>query len=320
MKKLLLLSILMFGFTYCEPNEEKKYTIAGIVVSNPDFSVLESAAIYGNAVALLSSPNASDVSGKFTVFAPNNAAFARLGLNNANDLVGLNRDFLSNTLFYAVGNGERPFASFMIGTTYGSALGENRRFISRGNDVYVNGSKIIATNISASNGTIHVIDKVLLATGLDITQSTIAVTQSKVFTSPDLTFLLEAVSYCNLAGTLSAPNGPYTVFAPNDDAFKKLGVLLGVPLNVPADIRQLPIATVTQVLLTNVFATSKFTSELNAGTITSVNGKVLTLGAFDNGVLTIKGPGNGANVANMTIPDIFCKNGVVHITDRVLLP
>ena len=320
MKKILLIAILTLGFISCESNEEKKYTIAGIAVSNPDFSVLESAAIYGNAVTLLSSPNASDPSGKFTVFAPNNAAFGRLGLNNANDLVGLNRDFLTNTLFYAVGNGDRSFASFMIGSTYGSALGENRRFIARGSDTYVNGSKIIATNISASNGTIHIVDKVLLATGLDIAQSTIAVSQSKVFTSPDLTFLLEAVVYCNLVGTLSAPNSSYTVFAPNDAAFKKLGVILGVPLNVPADIRLLPVATVTQVLLTNVFATSKFTSELNAGTITSVNGKVLTLGAFDNGVLTIKGPGNGTNVANMTIPDIFCKNGVVHITDRVLLP
>ena len=320
MKKLLLATALIFGLISCEQNEPKTYTIAGIAVSNPDFSTLESAAIYGNAVGILSSPNANDPSGKFTVFAPNNAAFSRLGLNNADDLTTLNRDFLTNTLLYAVGNGDKPFSSLTIGTTYGSALGENRRFISRGSDTYVNGSKIIARDVKASNGTIHVVDKVLLATGLDIAQSTIAVTQSKVFNSPDLTFLLEAVTYCNLVATLSSPTNSFTVFAPNDAAFKKLGIILGVPLNVPSDIRTLPVATVTQVLLTNVFVTSKFTSELNAGTVTSVNNKTLTLGAFDNGVLTIKGPGNGTNVANMVVPDIFCKNGVVHITDRVLLP
>ena len=44
------------------------------------------------------------------------------------------------------------------------------------------------------------------------------------------------------------------------------------------------------------------------------------LGAFTNGVLTVKGPGNGTNVANMVIPDVQCTNGVVHVIDRVLLP
>jgi uncharacterized surface protein with fasciclin (FAS1) repeats len=51
------------------------------------------------------------------------------------------------------------------GGTSGSALqGLTRRFISRGNDKYINGSKIVITDVSASNGTVHAIDKVMLAT------------------------------------------------------------------------------------------------------------------------------------------------------------
>ena len=92
------------------------------------------------------------------------------------------------------------------------------------------------------------------------------------------------------------------------------------PLNKPSDIRTLPVATVTQVLLTHVFAGEKFTSELNGGTVTALNGQVVTLGAYNDGVLTVKGGGNGVNVANMVIPDVKCSNGIVHVIDRVLLP
>ena len=320
MKKLFIIVITTLLCISCENTEEKDFSIAGIAVSNSAFSTLESAAIYGNVAVTLSNANAGDPSGKFTVFAPTNAAFSRLGLNNENDLLVLNRSFLTSTLLYHVGNGAQPFASFMIGTSSGSALGVNRKFIARGSDTFVNGSKIIIKDVAASNGTVHAIDKVLLATGADIAQSTIALTQSKVFTSPELTFLLEAVLYCDLAGALSAPNGPYTLYAPNDAAFKQLGVILGVPLNKPADIRNLPVATVTQVLLTHVFMGEKFTSELNGGPVTALNGQTVTLGAYNDGVLSVSGAGNGTNAANMVIPDVKCTNGIVHVIDRVLLP
>ncbi len=320
MKKLFVVAIATLLCVSCENSTEKEFSVAGIAVSNPAFSTLESAAIYGGVVNTLSNANGGDISGKFTVFAPTNAAFTRLGLNTADDLLVLDKLFLTNTLLYHVGNGSRPFASFMIGSSYGSALGVSRKFILRGTDTYVNGSKIVLNDVAASNGIVHAIDKVLLATGADIAQSTSAVAQSKVFTSPDLTFLLEAVLYCNLAGALSAPNGPYTVYAPNDAAFKQLGVILGVPLNKPTDIRTLPVATVTQVLLTHVFAGEKFTSELNGGVVTALNGQLVELGAYNSGVLSVKGSGNGTNVANMVIPDIKCTNGVVHVIDRVLLP
>jgi uncharacterized surface protein with fasciclin (FAS1) repeats len=54
--------------------------------------------------------------------------------------------------------------------------------------------------------------------------------------------------------------------------------------------------------------------------VASAGGDPVVLGAFNNGVLTARGAGNGANVANMVIPDVQCTNGVVHVIDRVLLP
>ncbi len=297
-------------------------TIAAIAVTNADFSTLEDAAVQGGVAVVLSNPNPGDPSGDYTVFAPNNAAFARLGLNKGDDLAVLNDAFLTNTLLYHVSNGNLAGSGITSGSTSGSALGPVRRFITRGTEQYINGSKILATDVKAENGTVHVIDKVLLATGADIVQSAIALKDAKVFVVPELSFLVEAVLYAELAGALSAAAGSpsFTVFAPSDAAFKQLGVDLGVALNIPADIRKLPKEIVTAVLLNHVIADGgKFTSELNGGTVAPLGGTNLTLGAFNNGTLTVKGNGNTV-VANMVIPDVLTTNGVVHVIDRVLLP
>jgi uncharacterized surface protein with fasciclin (FAS1) repeats len=269
----------------------------------------------------LSNPNPNDPSGNYTVFAPTNDAFARLGLNEET-LGVLQKPFLTNTLLYHVSNGDLLSNNIMAGGMSASALGPNRRFISRGNDLYINGSKILATDIAASNGTVHVIDKVMIATGVDIVQSAIALQSSSVFTFPELSFLVEAVIYADLAGALTAsPGSPdFTVFAPTDQAFKDLGTALGLTFTVPADIRQLPQEVVATVLLNHVLVGDSFTSELDAGIVTPLSGDPLTLGAFMNGTLTVTGAGNGGVTANMVIPDVQTTNGVVHVIDRVLLP
>jgi uncharacterized surface protein with fasciclin (FAS1) repeats len=92
---------------------------------------------------------------------------------------------------------------------------------------------------------------------------------------------------------------------------------------VPADIRKLPVATVTAVLLNHVVIGGaqggKFTSELPENSTITAAGGAIALGTFNIGVLTAKGNGNTAP-ANMVIPDVQCTNGVVHVIDRVLLP
>lgn len=307
----------------CEKDQETVApSIASIAVTNTDFSTLEGAAIQGGVAVVLSNENPGDPSGDYTVFAPNNAAFARLGLNSEDDLAVLNDAFLTNTLLYHVSNGNLTSNTIAAGTTSGSALGPNRRFIQKGGDLYINGSKILATDIQAENGTVHVIDKVLLATGVDIVQSALALTDSKVFVTPELTFLVEALVYTDLVSALVAtPGSPsFTVFAPTDAAFKQLGLALGVTMNVPADIRQLPKETVAAVLLNHVVADGgKFTVELNSGFITPLGGVPITLGTFTNGTLTVKGNSN-TNIGNLVIPDIQTTNGVVHVIDQVLLP
>ncbi|WP_262922885.1 fasciclin domain-containing protein [Hymenobacter cellulosilyticus] len=249
-------------------------------------------------VEVLSNKNPSDPQGNYTVFAPNNAAFARLGLRQDTDLQALQTSFLTSTLLYHVTGGTLAGSTLQAGTSSASALGPVRRIVTRDNTRYVNGSRILATDVKASNGTVHVIDKVLLATGADVVQSAVAVSTSKVFVKPDLQYLVYAVVYCGLAGALSEGSPQLTVFAPNDQAFKDLYKQFGITLNEPKDLEKLPNAkaTLTQVLLNHVVLgtqagkLTQFTSELPANTsLPTLGGGSLFFGDFNNGLLPMRG-------------------------------
>ena len=305
----------------CAKNKDIDPSITNIAVTNPDFQTLEDAAIRGDVAITLGNQNPDPASGgNYTVFAPTNAAFSRLGLNSAQDLTALQQPFLRNTLFYHVFSGTLPGSALTPGSASASALGLQRRIIRRADGgLYVNGSRIVGTDVRAANGLIHPIDKVLLATGGNVVESAQALQTMKVFVKPELTFLVAAVVKCNLQGLLSQP-GPYTVFAPTDQAFKDAGIASVDAINsmTPAQVTAL-----TGILANHVLAGglgNKFTPELPDGTsVTSFGNGRLQLSAFSNGLLTVKS--NGITTpANMAIPDVQCTNGVVHVIDRVLLP
>jgi uncharacterized surface protein with fasciclin (FAS1) repeats len=313
-KSALLALTLMGTIVSCDSEyKDETPSIAGIAVANPNFSTLEGAAVQGGVVGVLSNSNPNDPSGKYTVFAPTNDAFARLGLINAGSLGGLQNSFLTNTLLYHVSNGNLPSSQIVNGGTSASALGVNRRFISRGNDLYINGSKIILTNVNASNGTVHAIDKVMIATGVNIVESALLLKDSKVFKSPELTFLVQAVISSGLAPTLSDPNNNFTIYAPTDAAFKAAGFA------TTQDVANTSPAVLRQVLLNHAISGGQFTSEQTSTTVSTAGGGTLTYSAFLNGTFTVKSRGI-TTPANLVIPDIQCSNGVVHIIDTVLLP
>lgn len=313
-KSALLAFTLLATLVSCDNDyADQKPTIANIAVTNAAFSTLEAAAIQGGVAGILSNKNAGDPSGNFTVFAPTNDAFARLGLVDAGSLGALNNTFLTNTLLYHVSNGNLPSSQIMAGGTSGSALSVNRRFISRGSDLYINGSKIVITDVSASNGTVHAIDKVMLATGANIVASAQAVAGGGVFKKPELTFLVAAVVRSGLAPTLSDPNANFTIYAPTDAAF----IAAGFP--TAAAVSAADPMVLQAVLLNHAIGGGKFTSEQTGLTAMTAGGGSLTYSAFSNGTFTIKS--NGITTpATMVIPDIQCTNGIVHVIDKVLLP
>lgn len=320
----LKVGVLMLGLVLagsgCAKNKDVDPSITNIAVTDPNFQLLEDAAIRGGVAITLGNKNPNDPQGNYTIFAPTNAAFNRLGIREAVDLKVLQPAFLTNTLLYHVYSGSLAGSTLASGSASPSLLGPTRRIIIRADgSKYVNGSLILGTDVKAANGLVHPIDKVLIATGGNVVESAIALQSAKVFTQPELTLLVAAVVKCNLQGLLSRP-GPYTVFAPTDQAFRDAGIASVEAINAmtPAQVTALTGILANHVLAGNLG--NKFTPELPDGTsVTTFGGGSLQLGTFSNGVLTVKSK-NISTPANMAIPDVQCTNGVVHIIDRVLQP
>lgn len=103
--------------------------------------------------------------GPYTVFAPTNAAFAKVPKKTLNELLE-NKSLLRKVLLYHVLPGKVPASKVVTLESAKTAEGASVQFSVRGKSAFVNESKIIKTDIGASNGIIHVINAVLIPPNL----------------------------------------------------------------------------------------------------------------------------------------------------------
>lgn len=282
-------------------------TITDVVVNNASYSVLKEAVVKANLSTTLSG------AGPFTVFAPDNAAFASAGISSAT-VAALSASQLSDLLLYHT-IGSKILASAV-------PAGPNAKVVTAGGDsvfvtknatgVYVNGIKVAEADIAADNGVIHRLSKALNKPSGNI----VATAQAA---GSGLDSLVKAIVRANnapggdpnLINTLSTAT--ITVFAPTNAAFTQLLAALGTN-----NIDNIPVATLLAVLRYHVVAGRAFSSDLVAGPLPMLAGGNTTI-SLSSGA-TIKGNGNGSNASNITATNIMCRNGVVHVIDRVLLP
>jgi uncharacterized surface protein with fasciclin (FAS1) repeats len=132
-----------------------------------------------------------------------------------------------------------------------------------------------------------------------------------VASNPDFSTLLAAVQAADLGETL-AGEGPYTVFAPTNDAFDALPAGTLDDLLKPANQDQLAAILTYHVLPAEVMA-----ADVTSGDVTTVNGEDISISVEDGAVTITDGQGNKAMV---TQTDIEASNGVIHVIDAVLLP
>ena len=138
----------------------------------------------------------------------------------------------------------------------------------------------------------------------DDTKSSSTVVEIAV-SNPDFSTLVEAVSKAKLVDALSA-DGPFTVFAPTNDAFDKLFKQLGV-----SGIEDLTAEQLTPILTYHVVSGEVLSSDLTNTSVATLNGKKLKIDLSD-GVLV--------NSSKVIKADIKGKNGVIHVIDKVLIP
>lgn len=130
-------------------------TIVDIAAGDPQFSALVDAVVAQDLVDTLNSD------GPFTVFAPNNDAFNALPAY-IGGIIESEPELLSDILLYHVVAGELKAADVLAERHIETVQGESLRVNTRSGDPYVDSSMIIATDVEASNGVVHVIDKVLI--------------------------------------------------------------------------------------------------------------------------------------------------------------
>ena len=236
--------------------------------------------------------------GPFTVFAPTDQAFIDAGIDLASLDTPEGKDTLADILLYHVVAGEVPAAN-VTDCMSASTVNGNPLSFTVGDSVKVNGATVTATDVATSNGIIHIIDKVLAPTAtpndLPRTAQCTGIHNS----------LVSAVIQADLLETLQG-DGPFTLFAPTDQAFTDAGIDLAA-LDTPEGKDAL-----ANILLYHVVAGEvPSTAVTECMTADAVNGQPLSF-TVDGGVMV-----NGASV---TMADVNTSNGVIHVIDKVLTP
>lgn len=278
-------------------------TVVDVAQSNSQFTILTEAVIAADLATTLSGP------GPFTVFAPTDTAFAallaELGVTKAQLLA--DKALLRTVLQYHVVAANVPSSAVPLGKAVTTAQGGIFKVERVNNGLVITDgrnrqSRITAVDVAASNGVIHVVDRVLLPAN----RSIVATAQSL----PDFSILVEAVVAADLVNTLNG-TGPFTVFAPTNAAFAKLLAELGVTKEQLLANKPL----LTQVLTYHVLPARVLKADVPVGSaITTVQGQTFTV---DASLAITDARGRKASIA---ATDVLASNGVIHVIDTVILP
>ena len=280
-------------------DEQPSNTVVDIVVNSPVHNLLEAAVIEADLAGALSGE------GPFTVFAPTDDAFLALAgaLDaTAEDLLALPE--LADILLYHVVGATALSSDLADGQTIATLNGAEVTVTINDQGIFINDAQVTVADIVADNGVVHVIDAVLIPPTPEPQPATVV----EIVVNSDVHNLLEAaVIEADLAGALSG-EGPFTVFAPTDDAFLALAGALDATAE---DLLALP--ELADILLYHVVGATALSSDLADGqTIATLNGAEVTVTINDQGIFI--------NDAQVTVADIVADNGVVHVIDAVLIP
>merc|ERR1711871_865727 len=218
---------------------------------------------------------------------------------------------LQDILWYHVLKGTTHAKDLTDGETLTTMEGGKLDATVNSTGVFINNAQVTTADVDASNGVVHIIDAVLLPAAPKAPTPAPAPTGKTIYdiavATPDLSTLVTAVRAASLVGAF-ASGGPFTVFAPTNEAFNAL------PAGVVADLLKPENAAKLQdILWYHVLKGTTHAKDLTDGeTLTTMEG-----GKLD---ATVNSTGVFINNAQVTTADVDASNGVVHIIDAVLLP
>lgn len=238
--------------------------------------------------------------GPFTVFAPTDDAFAKLPKGTVETLLKPeNKGKLTGILTYHVVPG-KVLAKQVVGLKGAKTVNGQRVDIQvEDSTVTIDGAKVVTTDIKCDNGVIHVIDSVILPADKTIPATADA--------AGSFTTLLAAAKAAGLADVL-AGDGPFTVFAPTDEAFGKLPKGTVESLLKPENKQKL-----VDILKYHVVSGRVYSEDVvQVKSASTLQGSPVTVNVSDKGAMI--------NQSKLVATDVDASNGVIHIIDAVLLP
>ena len=291
-------------------------SVRSAAVAAPTGDIVQTATAAGGFTTLLAAAQAAGLvdalkgAGPLTVFAPNDAAFADLlarlkTLGVSTEQLLANKALLTTILTYHVVSGK--ILSTDITGPVGPKTLEGRQLlvIPKNGKITINGyATVVAADVQATNGVIHVIDQVLIPPAKlgDIVE----VAQGAGMFST----LLAAAQAAGLVDALKGA-GPLTVFAPTDAAFTTLLKRLRLS---PAQLLADP-ARVAMILKYHVVSGKVTSADLGKRTVApTLQGRSIVVRKNSRGKVTVN------RTANVVQADIAASNGVIHVIDRVLIP
>jgi uncharacterized surface protein with fasciclin (FAS1) repeats len=234
--------------------------------------------------------------GPFTVFAPTDQAFTDAGIDLNDFQTSEEKDTLANILLHHVVAGSVPSSAVTDGMLATMVNGDKVKFGVNAGTVTVGTATVTSADVQASNGIIHVIDKVLMPpVDIPATAQTTGIHNS----------LVAAVIQADLLPILQGP-GPFTLFAPTDQAFTDAGIDLAA-LDTPTGKQ-----TLSDILLYHVISSEVQASDVtDCLSVDATNGQPLSFTVGN----TVK-----VNDATVTSTDVVTSNGLIHVIDKVLTP
>jgi transforming growth factor-beta-induced protein len=290
--------------------------VTTFATADPNFDILVQALTADESFTFVETLMMSEDPAPFTVFAPTNTAFTNV-LDEL-ELAGLDdipADLLSSILSYHVVAGSNVRAEDLTDQMMVETLETGTFTITLGDNVTItdeNGrtATIVATNVQANNGVIHVLDTVILPENeaIEIETNTIA---DFVAGNEDYSSLLAALEATGLTSTFTGTDN-YTVFAPNDAAFAAF-----LSDNNFASLDEVPVDLLTQVLLNHVQMGEIMSADLTTGYIPSM----AVWGASEEPLSMYINTDDGVminGVASVTSADNEVDNGIIHAVDAVI--
>jgi len=238
--------------------------------------------------------------GPYTLIIPVDSAFQKLTTAEMNNLQSTPGK-LQEVIGVHVIRGEHFSWDLRDGRVVGSANGHFIRIYNRNGVLYLNDAKVLKTDVLANGAVLVFVDTVL-----DAPEGTVyAVLKKPEFGLGTFASLVDATHYYNKSLDLGV--GPWTVFAPSEDAFARLGDVIINQIKANRN-------TMRQVIEYHIHAGTLHLKSLDR------NGTIDTLYQGHNIGISMTDDIRLNSVAMLEEADIDCDNGVVHIIDHVLLP